>query len=53
MMVLLRSDSAQSICTILTCTSEDFYSNERLLTEVLSNDVLHNDIRQTGKATRS
>jgi hypothetical protein len=53
-MPLLHSDSAQSICTIiLTCTSEDFYSNDVLMTEVLFNDVLRNDIRRIAKVTHS
>jgi hypothetical protein len=46
-MSLPRSNSAESTCTVLTCTSEeyqDFYDNERLLTEVLSEDAERNII---------
>jgi hypothetical protein len=42
-----RTDSDESTCTILTCTSEgfeDFFNNERLVTEVLSDDVRRNVI---------
>ena len=45
-MFLPRSDSAESTCTVLTCTSEgyqDFYE-KRFLTEVLSNDAERNII---------
>ena len=41
------SDSFESICTVLTRASEeyeDFFAKEELLTEVLSDDALHNII---------
>lgn len=47
-MPLSYSDSAESTCTVLTCTSlnfRDFFQNERLLTEALSDDVLVSTIR--------
>ncbi len=55
-MSLRRSDSPQSICTVLTCTSEeylDLYDNETLLTEVLSDDALRNVIRPNSARLRA
>jgi hypothetical protein len=55
-MSLPRSDSAESTCTVLTCTSEeyeDFYRNENLLTGVLSDDVLRNVIRPNSARLRA
>jgi hypothetical protein len=46
-MSLPRSDSPESISTILTCRSEEYqecFSNESLLTEDLSDDALYNII---------
>ncbi len=47
-MTLPSSDSDESTCTVLTCTTEDFqtdFENSSLLTDVLCNDVLRNIIR--------
>jgi hypothetical protein len=46
-MPLPHSDSAQSTCTVLTVTPEDyenFYNKQTLRTEILSDDVLRNII---------
>ena len=50
------SDSFESICTVLTCASEeyeDFFAKEELLTEVLSDDTLHNIIRPNSERLRA
>ena len=50
------SDSFESICTVLTRASEeyeDFFANEELLTEVLSDDALHNIIRPNSERLRA
>jgi hypothetical protein len=55
-MSLPCSDSFESICTILTCASEEyeaFFAQEALLTEVLSDDVLHNIIRPNSERLRA
>jgi len=55
-MSLRRSDSAESTCTVLTCTSEgfqDLYNNDRLRTEVLSDDALCNIIRPNSARLRA
>ena len=47
-MSLPRSDSDESILSVLTCASDEyqsFYANEALLTEALSDDALPNIIR--------
>ena len=49
------SDSFESICTVLTRASEeyeDFFAKEELLTEVLSDDALHNIIRPNSERLR-
>ena len=51
-----RSNSAESTGTILTCTSEeydDFFNNEKLQTEPLSDDVLRNVICQNSAKLRA
>ena len=51
-----RSNSAESTGTVLTCTSEeydDFLNNEKLQTEVLSDDVLRSVIRQNSAKLRA
>ena len=48
--------SANSTCSVLTCTSEeydDFFNNENLHTEALSDDVLRNIIRQNSARLRA
>jgi hypothetical protein len=55
-MSLSRSDSVESNGTVLTCTSEefdDFFNNENLHTEALSDDVLRNIIRQNSARLRA
>ena len=49
------SDSAESICTVLTCSSEEYqglFSKERLQTEALSDDALNNIIRPNSEKLR-
>ena len=55
-MSLPRSDSAESICTILTCASEEYkvlFANENFLTEELSNDTLDSIIRPNREKLRA
>jgi len=55
-MSLSSLDSAESICSILTCASEeyqDIYNNESLLTSVLAEDVLLNVIRPNSARLRA
>ena len=55
-MSLPRSDSAESICTVLTCASEEykvFFANENSLTEGLSHDALNTIIRPNREKLRA
>jgi hypothetical protein len=55
-MSLPRSDSAELIDTVLTCTSQefqDFYDNKSIDTEILSDDVLRNIIRPNSASLRA
>jgi hypothetical protein len=50
------SDSAESLWSVLTCVSEeyhDFYNNEMLQTDVLSDDVLRKVIRPNSARLRA
>ena len=55
-MSLPRSDSVESICTVLTCASEeyeDIFSQEDLPTEVLYEDALNKIIRPISERLRA
>lgn len=55
-MSLSSSDSAELICSILTRASEEyheFYNDEKLPTNVLSDDVLRKDIRPNSAKLRA
>jgi hypothetical protein len=55
-MSLSCSDPVESICTVLTCASEeyeDLFAKEGLLTEVVSGDALHNIIRPNSERLRA
>ncbi|KAH9074124.1 hypothetical protein EDB83DRAFT_2515891 [Lactarius deliciosus] len=55
-MSLQRSDSIESICTVLTCSSDEYrvlYDDERLLTEVLSDGALRNVIHPNSARLRA
>ena len=55
-MSLPRSDSAESIISVLTCASEEyqsFYTNEALQTKALSDDALLNIIRPNSTRLRA
>ncbi|KAF8256992.1 hypothetical protein EI94DRAFT_127631 [Lactarius quietus] len=55
-MSLPRSDSVESICTVLTCASEeydDLFAKQSLSTEVLSDDALRNIIRPNSERLRA
>ncbi|KAN0132173.1 hypothetical protein V8E53_009939 [Lactarius tabidus] len=55
-MSLPRSDSVESICTVLTCASEeyeDIFAQESLPTEVLSEDALNKIIRPNSERLRA
>jgi hypothetical protein len=55
-MSLPRSDSVESICTVLTCASEeyeDIFAQESLTTEVLSEDALNKIIRPNSERLRA
>ncbi|KAF8464939.1 hypothetical protein DFH94DRAFT_784376 [Russula ochroleuca] len=53
---LPRSDSAESIVSVLTCASDEFqnfYDNESLNTEILSDEALRNIIRPNSASLRA
>ena len=55
-MSLPRSDSVESICTILTCASEEYddvFAQENLPTEVLYEDALNKIIRPNSEKLRA
>ena len=55
-MSLPRSDSAESICTILTCASEEYrvlLAKDNFLTEGLSHDALNSIIRPNREKLRA